>query len=70
MVTASYTGEWALFQDYCAATGQPSLPTTPAAVAGFLAALPARPATLRRGGEPSPPPTSTPVGTPGTCGRT
>jgi len=48
VVTASYTGEWALFQDYCAATSQPSLPTTPAAVAGFLAALPARPATLRR----------------------
>lgn len=47
-MSASYTGEWTLFADYCAATGQPALPTTAAAVAGFLAAVPARPATVSR----------------------
>lgn len=46
--TASYAGEWRLFADYCAATDQPALPTTAAAVAGFLTAIPARPATVGR----------------------
>ena len=43
-----YAGEWGLFCDYTAAIGQPALPTTLAALTGFLAALPARPATLAR----------------------
>ncbi|MEV1294844.1 hypothetical protein [Pseudonocardia sp. NPDC049635] len=43
-----YRREWALFCDYATATGQPALPTTVAALAGFLAALPARPATQAR----------------------
>ena len=43
-----YVGEWALFYDYAAATDQPALPTTVAALTGFLAALPARPATVAR----------------------
>ena len=43
-----YAGEWALFCDYAAATDQPALPTTVAALAGFLTALPARPATVAR----------------------
>jgi len=41
-------GEWALFCDYTSATDQPALPTTVAALTGFLAALPARPATVAR----------------------
>jgi len=44
----SYAGEWALFCDYATATGQPALPTTVAALTGFLTTLPARPATLAR----------------------
>jgi len=43
-----YTGEWALFCDYAEATNQPALPTTVAALTGFLAALPARPVTVAR----------------------
>ncbi len=43
-----YVGEWALFCDYATATDQPALPTTVAALTGFLAALPARPATVAR----------------------
>ncbi len=43
-----YVGEWALFCEYAAATDQPALPTTVAALTGFLAALPARPATVAR----------------------
>ncbi|MEV1295893.1 hypothetical protein [Pseudonocardia sp. NPDC049635] len=45
---AGYRREWALFCDYAAATGQPALPTTVAALAGFFTALPARPATQAR----------------------
>jgi len=43
-----YVGEWGLFCDYAAATDQPPLPTTVAALTGFLTAAPARPATLAR----------------------
>lgn len=43
-----YGREWALFCDYAAATGQPALPTTVATLAGFFAAVPARPATQAR----------------------
>ncbi len=43
-----YAGEWALFCDYATATDQPALPTTVAALTGFLAALPARPVTVAR----------------------
>jgi len=43
-----YVGEWGLFCDYTAATDQPALPTTVAALTGFLTAAPARPATLAR----------------------
>ncbi|MEV1296035.1 hypothetical protein [Pseudonocardia sp. NPDC049635] len=45
---AGYRREWVLFCDYTTATGQPALPTTVAALAGFFAALPARPATQAR----------------------
>jgi hypothetical protein len=45
---AGYAREWALFCDYTAATGQPTLPTTVAAVAGFLAQIPARASTRGR----------------------
>ena len=45
---AGYRREWVLFCDYAAATGQPALPTTVATLAGFFAALPARPATQAR----------------------
>lgn len=45
---ASYAAEWALFEDYCTATGQPALPSTPAVLAGFFSAVPAGPATRRR----------------------
>jgi len=43
-----YAGEWGLFCDYTTATDQPALPTTMAALTGFLAAAPARPATVAR----------------------
>ncbi|WP_145984235.1 hypothetical protein [Pseudonocardia sp. EC080610-09] len=43
-----YAGEWALFCDYTTATSQPTLPTTVAALTGFLTTLPARPATVAR----------------------
>lgn len=44
----SYAGEWGLFCDYATASAQPALPTTVAALTGFLTALPAHPATLAR----------------------
>lgn len=37
-----------MFVDWCAATGQPALPTTPAVLAAFCTACPAAPATLAR----------------------
>jgi len=43
-----YASEWELFCDYTTATDQPALPTTVPALTGFLAALPARPATVAR----------------------
>ncbi len=45
---SGYAGEWALFCDYTAATRQPALPTTTAVLLGFLATMPARPATQAR----------------------
>lgn len=47
-VGQSYPAEWALFCDYAAATDQPALPTTVDALTGFLAAVPAAPATVAR----------------------
>lgn len=44
----SYRGEWALFQDYCAATDQRALPTTATIVERFFTAVPARPTTRDR----------------------
>ena len=43
-----YAGEWALFCDYTAAVGQPALPTTLAALTGFLTQVPARASTQAR----------------------
>jgi hypothetical protein len=43
-----YRREWALFRDYTAATGQPTLPTTVAALTGFLTQVPARASTQGR----------------------
>lgn len=40
--------EWELFCDYTAATAQPALPTSLAALTGFFTALPARPNTVAR----------------------
>ncbi len=56
-----YLGEWGLFCDYTSATDQPALPTTVAALTGFLAALPARPATMARRVARSPPRTAAPA---------
>lgn len=39
---------WALFVDWCAATGQRALPATPETVLAYLEELPAGPTTLRR----------------------
>jgi hypothetical protein len=47
-VGPGYTSEWALFCDYTAAVGQPALPTTLAALTGFLTQVPARGATRAR----------------------
>ena len=48
LVGPGYTREWALFCDYTAAVGQPALPTTVGALTGFLADIPAAPATQAR----------------------
>jgi len=45
---AGYAADWALFTDWCAATGRPSLPTDAATISAFTAACPAAPATQRR----------------------
>jgi hypothetical protein len=45
---AGYAREWGLFCDYTAATGQPTLPTTVAAMTGFLTQVPARGSTVGR----------------------
>jgi hypothetical protein len=44
----AYAGDWALFTDWCHATGNWELPADPAAIVAFLADCPAAPATLRR----------------------
>jgi hypothetical protein len=44
----AYAGDWALFTDWCASTGESALPADPATVARFLGGCPAAPATLRR----------------------
>src|SRR6476661_4189517 len=44
----AYAGDWALFTDWCHATGAWELPADPATVVAFLADCPAAPATLRR----------------------
>ncbi len=44
----AYAGDWALFTDWCHATGVCELPTDPTTVLAFLAECPAAPATLRR----------------------
>ena len=46
--SARYAGEWALFLDWCAATGRTALPADPPAVEAFLLACPAAPTTLAR----------------------
>ncbi|GGM16205.1 hypothetical protein [Nakamurella endophytica] len=43
-----YAGEWALFVDWCAATGRVSLPATAETVHAFLLGCPAAPATMTR----------------------
>ena len=45
---ARYVGEWALFADWCAATGRVALPADPVTVEAFLRACPAAPATMAR----------------------
>ena len=45
---ATYAADWALFTDWCAATGHRALPADPATVLEFLADCPAAPATQRR----------------------
>lgn len=47
-VGPGYAHEWALFCDYTAAVGQPALPTTLAALTGFLTQVPARAGTRGR----------------------
>src|SRR6476469_9924414 len=44
----AYAGDWALFTDWCHATGSRELPTDPATLIAFLTDCPAAPATLRR----------------------
>jgi hypothetical protein len=41
-------GAWALFRDYCAATGQTALPATAATLERFFTTVPVRPATRDR----------------------
>ncbi len=45
---AGYAADWALFTDWCAATGRDPLPSTTAYIAEFTSACPAAPATIRR----------------------
>jgi hypothetical protein len=40
---AGYRTDWALFTDWCAATGAPSLPAAVGTVEAFLAGCPAAP---------------------------
>ncbi|ANZ28614.1 hypothetical protein A4U64_27495 (plasmid) [Rhodococcus sp. WB1] len=47
-VPARYRHDWALFADWCTATDQRTIPTTPDALALFLHEHPAAPATQRR----------------------
>ena len=44
----AYAGDWALFTDWCHATGSWELPADPATLVAFLTDCPAAPATLRR----------------------
>ena len=45
---SGYTAIWALFTDWCAATGHRALPADPATVTAFLTDCPAAPETRRR----------------------
>ena len=45
---ATYAADWALFTDWCTATGHTRLPTDVAALAAFAQACPSAPATQRR----------------------
>ena len=45
---AGYAADWALFTDWCTATGHTPLPADTATLAAFAAACPAAPATQRR----------------------
>ncbi len=45
---AGYTADWALFTDWCTATGHTPLPADWATIVGFTAGCPGAPATLRR----------------------
>jgi hypothetical protein len=47
-IPTGYAGDWALFTDWCAATGQPSCPPSVRTVEAFLAGCPAAPATAAR----------------------
>jgi len=47
-VPAGYATDWALFTDWCAATGTPALPAAVGTVEAFLAGCPATPATAAR----------------------
>jgi hypothetical protein len=47
-VPAGYATDWALFTDWCAATGAPALPAAVGTVEAFLAGCPAAPATAAR----------------------
>jgi hypothetical protein len=47
-VPAGYRTDWALFTDWCAATGAPPLPAAVGTVEAFLAGCPAAPATAAR----------------------
>src|SRR6185436_2255886 len=44
----AYAGDWALFTDWCHATGTWELPADPATLVAFLTDCPAAPATMRR----------------------
>lgn len=45
---AGYAADWALFADWCTATGHTRLPADAATISAFIAACPAAPATQRR----------------------
>ena len=47
-VPAGYRTDWALFTDWCAATGAPALPAGVGTVEAFLAGCPAAAATAAR----------------------